>query len=57
MPVYYLTLKQLAEKYSKDLTKKELKAQQIGSMITINNDRIVIMPDKANNTLIKEKKI
>jgi len=48
MAVYYLTQKQLAEKYSKELTKKELKAQAVGHTITINDDQIVILPEHMN---------
>ena len=53
MAVHYLTLKQLSEQYSKDLTKKELNGQTVGSTITINDDQIVILRDKDN--LVKPK--
>jgi hypothetical protein len=53
MAVHYLTLKQLDEKFGKDLSKKELKAQLIGSTITVNDDQIVILRD--TNFIVKPK--
>ena len=46
MAVHFLTLKQLAEKFGKDLSKKELNAQSVGTTITINEEQIVILRDK-----------
>lgn len=46
MAVHFLTLKQLAEKFGKDLSKKELNAQTVGTTITINEEQIVILRDK-----------
>ena len=46
-------MKQLEEKFGKDLTKKEIKAQQVGSTITVNDEQIVILRDKV--TLVKPK--
>jgi hypothetical protein len=53
MAVHYLTLKQLEEKFGKDLSKKEIKAQRVGSTITVNDEQIVILRDKV--TLVKPK--
>ena len=53
MAVHYLTLQQLDEKFGKDLSKKELKAQLIGSTITVNDDQIVILRD--TNFIVKPK--
>jgi len=53
MAVYYLTLKQLEEKFGKDLSKKELNAQSVGSTITVNDEQIVILRDKDN--IVKAK--
>lgn len=57
MTVHYLTLNQLAEKFNKALSKKELKAQAVGSTIFVHDERIVILPEKVNNPAQKEKKI
>lgn len=56
MAVHYLTLKQLAEKFSKDLSKKELNGQSIGSTITINDEQIVILRDKDHVVKLKVEK-
>lgn len=56
MAVHYLTLKQLAEKFCKDLSKKELNGQSIGSTITINDEQIVILRDKDNVVKLKVEK-
>lgn len=56
MAVHYLTLKQLAEKFGKDLSKKELNGQSIGSTITINDEQIVILRDKDNVVKLKVEK-
>ena len=57
MAVHYLTLKQLGEKFGKDLSKKELKAQSVGSTITVNDEQIVILHERVSAPLNKEKKI
>lgn len=56
MAVHYLTLNQLAEKFGKDLSKKELNAQSVGSTITINDEQIVILRDKDNTVKPKVEK-
>lgn len=55
MAVHFLTLKQLAEKFGKDLSKKELNAQTVGTTITINEEQIVILRDKDH--VVKPNKV
>ena len=46
MPIHYLTLKQIGEKFSAHINKKELKAQSVGTTITLNSEQIMIISDE-----------
>jgi len=56
MAVHYLTLKQIEENFSSHISKKELKAQTVGSTITLNDEQIVILRDKNDVVKIKVEK-
>lgn len=44
MSVYYLTLEELEIQFEGYISKKELKAQSVGTCITVNDHQIVIVP-------------
>jgi hypothetical protein len=57
MAIYFLNKKQLAEKFGKELSKKEIKAQAEGSTITVNGDRIVILSDHVSTKNKTQEKV
>ena len=56
--VHYLTLEELEIQFEGYISKKELKAQSIGTCITVNDQQIVILPvsvskkDKIKNDIV-----
>ena len=56
MGVHFLTLKQIEENFSSHITKKELKAQSVGTTITLNEEQIVILRDKNDVVKVKVEK-
>lgn len=61
MATYYLTLDELEIQFEGYISKKELKAQSIGTCITVNDHQIVILPvsiakkDKIKNDIAIEE--
>jgi hypothetical protein len=55
MPIHYLTLDEIYDKFKAHITKKEVLIQREGSTITVNSDQIVIISDsKFSKSGIKE---
>ena len=53
MAIHFLTLDDIGVYFKNHITKKELKHQAIGSTITLNEDRIVVVREKRNSKLAK----
>jgi hypothetical protein len=53
MPTHYLTKEDIAIHFKQHINKKELKAQVVGTTITLNDDQIVIINNQKFSKLAK----
>lgn len=51
----YLSKNEIYNRFSRHITKKELKIQVIGTTITVNGEQIVILSDENWNKIKKDK--
>lgn len=51
----YLSKNEIYNRFSRHITKKELKIQVIGATITVNGEQIVILSDENWNKIKKDK--